>query len=98
MCNSDITNVYHQYVVRSGKRNVLREFLKKNGIGTLVHYPVPVHQQPAYRESLRCAPSMENTERAVKEIISLPIYPELKPEMAIHVADAIMEWEKNKGI
>jgi len=98
VCNSDFTHVYHQYVVRSSRRDALREYLQKNGIGTLIHYPVPVHQQPAYRESLRCAPSMENTERAVKEIISLPIYPELKPEMAIHVADAIMEWEKNKGI
>lgn len=98
VCNSGVTHVYHQYVVRSSKRDTLREFLKKNGIGTLIHYPVPVHQQPAYRESLRCAPSMENTERAVKEIISLPIYPELTHDMVTHIANAIMEWEKNKGI
>lgn len=98
VCNSDITHVYHQYVVRSGKRDVLREFLKKNGIGTLVHYPVPVHQQPAYKNNIRYASSLENTERVVKEIISLPIYPELTHDMVTHIANAIMEWEKDKGI
>lgn len=98
VCNSDITHVYHQYVVRSSKRDTLREFLKKNGIGTLIHYPVPVHQQPAYKNNIRCVSSLENTERIVKEIISLPIYPELTLEMAIHVADTIMAWEKNKGM
>lgn len=98
VCNSGVTHVYHQYVVRSSHRDALREFLQKNGIGTLIHYPVPVHQQPAYKNSLRCAPSMENTERAVKEIISLPIYPELTHDMVTHIANAIMEWEKDKGI
>ncbi len=98
VCNSGITHVYHQYVVRSSQRDALREFLQKKGIGTLIHYPVPVHQQPAYKNKLRCASSMENTDRVVKEILSLPIYPELTPEMAIHVSDTIMEWEKDKRI
>ncbi|MBI3583557.1 MAG: DegT/DnrJ/EryC1/StrS family aminotransferase [Nitrospinae bacterium] len=97
-CNSSVTHVYHQYVVRSSHRDALREFLRKNGIGTLIHYPVPVHQQPAYKNSLRCSSSMKNTEKVVKEIISLPIYPELTPETAIHVSDTIMKWEKGKGI
>jgi dTDP-4-amino-4,6-dideoxygalactose transaminase len=97
-CNSKSTHVYHQYVVRSSHRDALREFLKKKGIGTLIHYPVPVHHQPAYKNRLKCADSMENTERAVKEIISLPMYPELTNDKAIQVADTIIEWEKDRRI
>jgi len=93
VCNSDVTHVYHQYVVRSSHRDALREFLQKKGIGTLIHYPVPVHQQPAYKNSLICF-SMENTERAVKEIVSLPMYPELTPDSVIQVADTIAEWKE----
>jgi dTDP-4-amino-4,6-dideoxygalactose transaminase len=69
--------VFHLYVVRTSQRNRLIEYLRANGVGALIHYPVPVHLQPAYKARLRCAGTMTNTERAAQEIVSLPIYPEL---------------------
>jgi len=70
------THVYHLYVIRSAKREGLLSFLRKKGIGTLIHYPVPVHLQPAYK-SLHGHDKLPETEHIAKEIISLPIYPEL---------------------
>ena len=46
---SGATHVWHQYVVRSARRDALKQALQEQGIGTLIHYPVPVHAQPAYR-------------------------------------------------
>lgn len=71
------THVYHQYVVRSGKRDRLRKFLEKHDIQTLIHYPTPVHLQPAYRGRVKTGGKLKETERAADEILSLPIYPEL---------------------
>jgi dTDP-4-amino-4,6-dideoxygalactose transaminase len=71
------SHVFHLYVATSERRDRLVEYLRANGVGALVHYPVPVHLQPAYKERLRCAGSMAHSERAAREVISLPIYPEL---------------------
>ena len=70
------THVYHLYVIRSAKRDELLSLLRKKGIGALIHYPVPVHLQPAYK-SLHGCDKLPETEHIAKEIISLPIYPEL---------------------
>jgi dTDP-4-amino-4,6-dideoxygalactose transaminase len=72
----DSTHVYHLYVIRSERRDALLAFLKEKGIGVSIHYPVPVHLQPAYR-SLHGCDKLPETEKITKEIISLPIYPEL---------------------
>ncbi len=71
------THVYHLYVVRSARREELRAFLARQGVGTAVHYPVPVHLQPAYRGRVRVVGSLAGTERAAREVLSLPMYPEL---------------------
>ncbi len=96
-CPSNATHVYHQYVVRLDRRNSLREFLQEKGIGTLIHYPVPIHQQPAYQGRLRCIGSIANTEGIVKEILSLPMYPELALDEVQRVAAAIVLWEHNEN-
>ncbi len=70
------THVYHLYVVRSTKRDRLLKSLRTGGAIASIHYPVPVHLQPAYKD-LSCRSDLLKTERIVKEIISLPIYPEL---------------------
>jgi len=70
-------HVYHLYVIRMPKRDELRDFLRDNGIGASVHYPVPVHLQPAYRHLVRSSDGLPNTERLAREVLSLPIYPEL---------------------
>lgn len=73
---ADATHVFHLYVVRSAARDELMARLRANDIEPAVHYPVPVHLQPAYRNRL-AACELAETERAAREILSLPIYPEL---------------------
>jgi len=76
------THVFHQYVIRLAERDSLRDWLHAAGIGTGIHYPVPVHLQPAYRGRLAIGPSgLDVTERAARQILSLPIYPQLSEGM-----------------
>lgn len=71
------THVYHLYVVCSPQREELQSYLKTNEISTLVHYPIPVHLQPAYVGRLQGCDHLPNTEQAALDVLSLPIYPEL---------------------
>ena len=73
----DATHVYHLYVVRCSERDELQAWLKAHGVGALIHYPVPIHLQPAYRGRLRGRDHLPETERAAREVLSLPIIPEL---------------------
>jgi dTDP-4-amino-4,6-dideoxygalactose transaminase len=74
----EATHVFHQYVIRLAERDALQDRLRSAGIGTGIHYPMPVHRQPAYRNPLACGPSgLGVTERAAPQILSLPIYPQL---------------------
>jgi dTDP-4-amino-4,6-dideoxygalactose transaminase len=75
------SHVFHQYVIRLPQRDALRERLRAAEIGSGIHYPVPVHKQPAYVGRLACGPSrLSVTERAASQILSLPIYPQLSAE------------------
>ncbi|HXP03953.1 MAG TPA: DegT/DnrJ/EryC1/StrS family aminotransferase [Stellaceae bacterium] len=72
------THVYHQYVVRTPNRDGLREHLRQAGIGTGIHYPLPVHLHPAYRGRIAAGPSgLCASEKVTREILSLPIFPQL---------------------
>ncbi len=74
--------VYHLYVIRTKERDSLRDFLREQGIQTLIHYPVPVHLQNAYKP-LGCGPGdLPVTEECSRQILSLPLYPEI-PESGI---------------
>ncbi len=74
-------SAYHQYVVKSKNRDHLREFLKANCVGTLIHYPVPVHRQPAYPDRVGIGiGGLPETEKACQEILSLPMYPQMTNE------------------
>ena len=85
-------HVYHLYVVRAERRDALQVFLKERGIGSLIHYPVPVHLQPAYRGRLGDVGSLPETERAAREVLSLPMFPELTEAEVRQVADAVREF------
>jgi dTDP-4-amino-4,6-dideoxygalactose transaminase len=72
------THVYHQYVVRTANRDGLREHLRQAGIGTGIHYPLPVHLHPAYRGRVAAGPSgLCRSQSVTREILSLPIFPQL---------------------
>ncbi len=83
------THVYHLYVICSKKRDKLLSFLQKKGIGASIHYPVPIHLQPAY-EKLPGCDKLPVTEQICREIISLPIYPELAESDVQRIAETIM--------
>ena len=90
----DAHHVYHQYVVRSERRDALRAFLKENSVGTLIHYPLPVHLQPAYRGRICIgAGGLEHTERLCREILSLPMHPQITDEQAQRVSELILTWD-----
>jgi dTDP-4-amino-4,6-dideoxygalactose transaminase len=82
-------HVYHLYVVRVPERDRVRARLAEAGIGTAIHYPVPVHMQPAYRSGAVVARGLHATERAADEILSLPLHPALTEEQVRKVAEAV---------
>jgi dTDP-4-amino-4,6-dideoxygalactose transaminase len=79
-------HVFHQYVVRVRDRAAVQARLRAAGVGTGVHYPVPVHLQPAYRGRIALGPAgCTVTERASAEVLSLPMFPELTNEQVEQV-------------
>ena len=88
-------HVYHQYVVRSSQRDELKVYLDKNGVQTAILYPLPIHLQPGYRNNVAVGlGGMIETERACREILSLPMYPELTSEQVRAVAHASLDWNR----
>ena len=83
------SHVYHLYVIRVNERDRLLDFLLQKGIGASIHYPQPVHIQPAYAEMGTCLPQ---TERIAGEILTLPMYPELKEDEVKFVVETIKEF------
>jgi len=82
-------HVFHLYVVRSSRRRELMDHLKTQGIHAGIHYPTPVHLQPAYKTHARIAGAMVVTERLSKEVLSLPIYPGLSMEMTDRIITTV---------
>lgn len=82
----DNSHIYHQYVVRCARRDALREALLERHIGAAVHYPVPVHLQPACAFLDYAEGALPETERAAAEVLSLPMYPELTGAQLDYVA------------
>jgi dTDP-4-amino-4,6-dideoxygalactose transaminase len=87
------THVYHQYVVQHTRREDLRKFLKERNIGSLIHYPVPVHRQPAYRDRVPLpAGPLTVTEAVCERILSLPIHAQLAGDACDRVIAAVTQW------
>ena len=90
--NSD--HVYHQYVIQSDRRDALRDFLAERNIGTAIHYPRAVHQQPAYQDRLMGCERLPATEELVPTILSLPIYPQLNDDRLAEIRVALHAWSR----
>lgn len=83
------THTWHQFVVRTARREELRAHLEAQGIHCGVLYPVPIHQQPAYRRSA----SLPVTETACAQVISLPLHPGLSEADVARVCAAVRQWD-----
>ncbi len=87
---ADATHVFHQYVLRSAARAETMARLKADGVGTGIHYPVPVHEQSAYAGRVALGPAgCHETSRAAQEVFSLPMYPELSDAQVEQVCGAL---------
>lgn len=84
-------HAYHLYVVRVPRRERVRAYLAEHGVGTGLHYPIPLHRQPALAHLGLGEGSFPETERAAGEILSLPMYPHLGPEEVTYVATRLQE-------
>ena len=82
--------VYHLYVIRAEERDRMMSHLKTAGIGTGIHYPVPLHLQNAYSRFQYSRGDFPVTERAAREIVSLPMFPQLTAEQQARVVDEII--------
>ncbi len=82
-------HVYHLYVIRTHDRDALSQFLKSRAIGSLVHYPTPIHLQQAYKHLGYKKGDFPVAEKAASEVLSLPLYPTLAEEEAVSVSAAV---------
>jgi len=91
-------SAWHLYPIRTESRNQLQEYLRNKEIHTLIHYPTPVHQQPAYRGLGYRAGDFPVAERACATVLSLPFYPEIPPESLDAVTAAIAQFFATGGL
>lgn len=95
-CRTGADHVYHQYVIRTPHRDPLQAELKQAGIGTLIHYPQPVHRQPAYAQRMAYG-DQTHAEQAAAAILSLPMYPELTDVQVARVAETLRNFMNLQG-
>ena len=87
--------VYHTFIIQAENRDALQAYLQDRGIGTRIHYPIPIHQQQAAAQ-LQCRNGdFPNTERQAGRILSLPVYPELTREEQDYIVDCIRQFYEN---
>ncbi|HRP17765.1 MAG TPA: DegT/DnrJ/EryC1/StrS family aminotransferase, partial [Ginsengibacter sp.] len=89
------THVYHIYLIRSTKRNQLQQYLAENGIGTMIHYPVPPHLQKAYQSLGYRKGDFPIAEEIADTCLSLPLWPGMTEEQVTYVTETIARFYQN---
>ncbi|KYK37948.1 MAG: transcriptional regulator [Theionarchaea archaeon DG-70] len=85
-------SIYHQYTIRTSRRDDLRDSLSNKGIGTAIHYPLPLHLQNAFQYLNYSKGSFPESEKAAEEVLCLPIYQDLTDEEVEYIIDAIKQF------
>jgi len=86
------THAFHLFVIRVNQREKFMQFLSDDGISTIIHYPIPIHMQPAYKYLSHKKGFLPITEKVSEEIVSLPIYPDLEDNEVEHVIQTIKKF------
>ncbi len=90
-------HVYHQYTIRVEDRDALQRLLAEQKIGSTVYYPVSLHLQPLYASLGYKRGDLPHAEHASQEVLSLPMYPELRPQQLQRVAETVVEFARSEG-
>jgi len=93
----NVAHAYHLYVIRAKRRDRLGEWLAQEGIATGIHYPLPLHLQPAYGWMRHCEGDFPVAEIAAQEVLSLPMYPELEDSQIEEVVNAIFAFFRRQA-
>ncbi len=86
------THVFHQYVIRTPRREALRQHLAGAGIETGIHYPVPIHRHQAWRDAFGESPALPRAEQVAAEILSVPVHPDLTDAEVERVAESVADF------
>jgi dTDP-4-amino-4,6-dideoxygalactose transaminase len=89
---ADSTHIYHLFIIETARRDELQKHLSNHGVQTGVHYPIPVHLQPAYAELGYARGAFPNAERLADTMLTLPMFPELARDQIEYVADTIRDF------
>ena len=88
----DVEHVWHLFVVRTENRDKFQQYLSEHGIETLIHYPIPMHLQPAYKDLNLAKGDLPIAEKISEEVISLPIWPGMSEKELAHIVETINKW------
>ena len=91
------THVFNQYVIRTSQRDALKSYLAERGVQTMIYYPSPLHLQPCFASLGHKEGDFPHAERACKEVLALPVYPELPREDHDYVIETIASFFAEQG-